>query len=68
MGKYCCERFQESVEKDFIMKADANDETDWFFNDWLHLYYCPFCGDHIKGSGWGEFDIDIKAKKKKLKD
>lgn len=29
------------------------DETQWFMPEWLHIYYCPFCGTYIKGKGFG---------------
>lgn len=65
MPKYCCNRFRESVEEKFIIKAIGYDETAWFADEWFHFYYCPFCGAHIKGKGWGTYDRDTKTKPKK---
>ncbi len=55
-SQYCCERFRESVNEGFIKKASGFDETEWLFPEWLHLYFCPFCGSNIKGNGFGEYD------------
>lgn len=52
--KYCCESFEESVIEGKIMKSENMDETEWYFPEWLHIYYCPFCGANIKGEGYGE--------------
>ncbi|MFA5354796.1 MAG: hypothetical protein WC291_11255 [Thermodesulfovibrionales bacterium] len=60
---YCCERFKESVEEGYIIKADDYDETEWYLKEWLHIYYCPFCGAYIKGAGFGEFDEQVKSVK-----
>ncbi len=57
LHKYCCERFKESVKEGFIERSDHYDETEWFFKEWLHVYYCPFCGSNIKGKGFGEYDV-----------
>ena len=65
MSRYCCNRFQESVKDRYIIKSHGFDETAWYLKDWLHIYYCPFCGANIKGKGYGEFDIDKKSKAKK---
>jgi hypothetical protein len=54
--KYCCIRFQESVEEEIIIKAEGYDETEWYLNNGPHLYFCPFCGTNIKGKGYGEYD------------
>ena len=56
--KYCCVRFKESVEEGFIVRASPGDETDWYLPEWLHIYYCPFCGSNVKGSGYGQFDLE----------
>lgn len=58
--KYCCWRFKEGVEERKIVHASGTDETEWFFTDWLHLYYCPFCGSLVKGKGAGRFHLDQK--------
>ncbi len=54
--KYCCERFTECVEEGSIFHCGEDDETEWAVKDFYHLYYCPFCGNFIKGQGWGEYD------------
>lgn len=56
--KYCCERFKISVtEQKVISRAeDSPDETEWYLNEGMHLYYCPFCGTFIKGEGFGDYD------------
>lgn len=65
--KYCCSRFRASVEEEYIIRSDKNDETEWFASQWFHFYYCPFCGANIKGKGWGKFDIMTKKRKRKKK-
>ena len=64
MRKHCCNRFKESVKEKFIIRAIGYDETEWYFDGWLHLYYCPFCGTNIKGKGFGEYDIETKKNRK----
>jgi hypothetical protein len=55
--KYCCYRFKESVLSGKICRTeDMPDETEWYFPEWFHLYFCPFCGTRIKGDGSGTFD------------
>jgi hypothetical protein len=62
--RFCCDRFSMSVkEKAFFRSEDDNDETEWFIAEWLHIYYCPFCGAFVKGKGWGEFHKDKSLKK-----
>jgi hypothetical protein len=63
--KYCCERFEESVNAKEIIHADDNDETEWFLPGLWHLYYCPFCGAFIKGSGWGKYQNEHSPRKGK---
>ena len=63
--KYCCIRFKEFVKDKLIYYAYENtnnlDETAWYIpDDFGHIYYCPFCGTHIKGEGWGEYDLTRK--------
>jgi hypothetical protein len=58
--RYCCVRFKESVKEGYIIKADTGDETEWYFKEWLHIYYCPYCGANVKGRGWGQFKDDPK--------
>ena len=58
--KYCCTRFKESVEEHYILKSEGYDETEWYLKEWLHLYYCPFCGASVKGKGFGDFDTQRK--------
>jgi hypothetical protein len=65
MPKYCCNRFQETVKEQYIIKSRGLDETAWHLKGWLHIYYCPFCGTNTKGKGYGEFDIDIEKQKRK---
>jgi hypothetical protein len=55
--KICCERFRDFYETGEIVFAYANireiDETQWFIDGLAHCYYCPFCGEYIKGRGYG---------------
>jgi len=53
---YCCNRFQESVTEGKFQHSNEPDETEWFMPEWLHIYYCPFCGESIKGKGFGSYD------------
>lgn len=57
--KICCERFQDFYETGEIVFAYADtqeiDETQWFIDGLAHLYYCPFCGEYIKGRGFGVY-------------
>ncbi len=57
---YCCNRFEVAVEEGYIIKAEDYDETEWYFPELGHLYYCPFCGKDIKGVGFGEYNEDVK--------
>lgn len=50
---YCCTRFEEAVRYSEIVRAESEDETEWFIPELWHLYFCPFCGASIKGKGWG---------------
>ena len=56
----CCEQFRQSYELGEITYAyeDGNDidETEWFINEFYHIYYCPFCGAYIKGYGYGNYE------------
>ncbi len=54
--KVCCKRFGDAVQEGLISRSESNDETDWYFPEGGHLYYCPFCGTHIKGAGYGNYD------------
>lgn len=54
---YCCDRFKDSVEEGKIVHSEEFDETEWYFPEWLHLYFCPFCGTNIKGRGFEEIPI-----------
>ena len=56
--EFCCQRFKDSVLEGKILRSEDDDETEWYFPEWLHLYYCPFCGRNIKGTGFGEFKPD----------
>ncbi len=40
------------------------DETEWYFKEWYHLYYCPFCGVSVKGNGTGNFDEQMMARRR----
>ena len=53
---FCCERFADCVQRGEIGHAEHSDETEWYVEGWVHLYYCPFCGRHIKGKGVGTYD------------
>jgi hypothetical protein len=57
--KICCELFKEWYETSEIVFAYAEtqeiDETQWFVDGFAHLYYCPFCGEYIKGRGFGNY-------------
>lgn len=58
---FCCERFKEAVYEGKIKHADETpDETEWYFPESGHIYFCPFCGSHIKGEGFGTYDNDVK--------
>ena len=58
---YCCDHFRESVTEGKIEKAnDSPDETEWLLPEWLHIYYCPFCGSFIKGEGFGSYHEEAK--------
>lgn len=63
--KYCCERFKESVNEGQFCHASNLDETEWFIPEWLHIYYCPFCGTKIKGRGTGIFHLQKHFNKEK---
>ena len=61
--KYCCERFEECVKKKEIIYAyhpslasTELNETAWIAHKLWNIYYCPFCGEFIKGKGWGTYD------------
>lgn len=57
----CCDRFKQAVEEHEIKfsysDTTAVDETAWYIEGMWHIYYCPFCGKHIKGGGFGSFDV-----------
>lgn len=53
---YCCNRFQDSVIEGKFQHSNEPDETEWFMPEWLHIYYCPFCGESIRGKGFGSYD------------
>ncbi len=54
-AKYCCARFEESVQEGKIVRAEDPDETEWYMPEWLHIYFCPFCGASVKGKGFGGY-------------
>jgi len=53
-AKYCCDRFKDTVLEKKVLRAKGFDETEWYFPEWLHLYFCPFCGSNIQGNGFGK--------------
>jgi hypothetical protein len=58
---YCCERFKEAVSEGNIRHADdIPDETEWYLPETGHIYFCPFCGSHVKGDGFGTYDKDVR--------
>lgn len=59
--RYCCERFRDSVKEGKLVHSLSLDETEWFMPEWLHIYYCPFCGTSVKGRGFGMFDKEKKG-------
>jgi hypothetical protein len=56
---YCCSRFQEGVAEGKIARVEGFDETEWFFPEWVHIYYCPFCGTLVKRKGFGSYDREV---------
>jgi hypothetical protein len=50
------------IDSDF--HCGKEDDTEWAVKDFYHIYYCPFCGDSIKGQGWGEYDKKTLARQK----
>jgi hypothetical protein len=52
----CCALFADCVRRGEIRRAELPDQTEWYVDGWEHLYYCPFCGRHIKGKGFGTYD------------
>lgn len=50
---YCCKRFDACVQEGSIQYCGKRDETEWAVGGFYHLYYCPFCGALVKGTGWG---------------
>jgi len=52
--KYCCVRFKDSVEEEKFLHSEEYDETEWYMPEWLHIYYCPFCGTYVGGKGFGK--------------
>lgn len=57
-GPYCCSRFEESVKEGKLVRSASRDETEWFMPEWLHVYFCPFCGTLGKGTGFGTYHED----------
>jgi hypothetical protein len=60
-AKYCCDRFEESVQAGKIVRAEDPDETEWYMPEWLHIYFCPFCGASVKGKGFECCDETVKS-------
>lgn len=52
--KFCCKSFEDGVVEGKITRATGYDETEWYFPEWIHLYFCPFCGANVKGKGFGK--------------
>ena len=64
----CCGLFADSLMEGIIIKSTGHDETAWHFKDWLHIYYCPFCGKSVKGKGFGTYDVEVnKISNKRLR-
>jgi len=61
----CCSRFREGVAEGKIVRAAGLDETEWFFPEWVHIYYCPFCGILVKGKGFGNYDREAGTRPKR---
>ena len=66
-SNYCCERFADAAREREIIPASEKDETAWFINRLWHIYYCPFCGESVKGKGWGQFNKKKQKPKVGLK-
>ena len=62
-SNHCCTRFSEAVAAEEIMHSADNDETEWFIDGLWHIYFCPFCGTDVRGSGWGEYGIEMSRGK-----
>lgn len=58
-SKYCCMRLFLAVEEEKCINQSLGeiDETEWFIKECMHIYFCPFCGSNIKGSGFGSYDV-----------
>jgi hypothetical protein len=63
--KPCCTRFAEAVRCEEIHYAYQNstkiDETSWFIAGKWHIYFCPFCGNNIRGIGFGSYDKETSS-------
>lgn len=59
--KYCCDRFEDSVQEGKFVRAEDPDETEWYMPEWLHIYFCPFCGASVKGRGFGRCSETAKS-------
>ena len=55
---FCCERLKEVYTEDdsnhniFVFTPNF-DETQWYIPVIGHIYFCPFCGSKIAGTGFG---------------
>jgi hypothetical protein len=57
---FCCDRFKESVQEAKFLRAEEQDETEWYMPEWLHIYFCPFCGTSVKCRGFGSYNEAAK--------
>lgn len=56
---FCCERLKDMFEifdpkHKLLVFTRKFDETQWYINGLGHLHFCPFCGSHIAGKGFGK--------------
>jgi len=61
---YCCKRFKDTVEEGVFIKVKNYDETEWIISELFHIYFCPFCGSHVKGEGFGDSDVNPNPEKR----
>ncbi len=56
---FCCETLKEMYEvfdpkHKILVFTREFDETQWYIRGLAHLYFCPFCGSYIAGTGFGK--------------
>lgn len=51
--KKCCKRFWYSLKHGEIVHTREFDETEWYIPGCFHIYFCPFCGNKLRGTGFG---------------